>query len=86
MHHVLLQRLAAANGALSSGSVKLVVVALAFGRQVASPGAAPSGWWMMSRRSGAATPWARASMDRSSGASSAADPPAARRNDRLANL
>ena len=34
---------AAANGALSNGSVKLVVVAVAFGRQVASPGAAPSG-------------------------------------------
>ena len=32
-----------ANGALSNGSVKLVVVALAFGRQLPSPGAAPSG-------------------------------------------
>ena len=77
---------AASNGALSPGSVKLVVVAVALGRQVDSPGPAPSGWWMMSRRSGAAIPWARDSMDRSSGASSAAEPPAARRNDRLLNL
>ncbi len=30
-------------GALSTGSVKLVVVALAFGRQLARPGAVPSG-------------------------------------------
>ena len=44
MHHVLLQRRRRVNGALSNGSVKLVVVAAAFGRQVASPGAAPSGW------------------------------------------
>ena len=36
-------RPAASNGALSNGSVKFVVVALAFGRQVAKPGAAPSG-------------------------------------------
>jgi hypothetical protein len=34
---------AALNGALSEGSVKLVVVALAFGRQFVSPGLAPSG-------------------------------------------
>ena len=31
------------NGALSAGSVKLVVVAVAAGRQVPRPGAAPSG-------------------------------------------
>ena len=36
-------RPAASNGALSNGSVKLVVVALAFGLQDPSPGAAPSG-------------------------------------------
>ena len=35
---------AAANGAVSSGSVKVFVVAAAFGRQVVSPGPAPSGW------------------------------------------
>ena len=35
---------AALNGAVSSGSVKLVVVAVAVGRQVVSPGPAPSGW------------------------------------------
>ena len=33
-----------ANGALSTGSVKLVVVAVAAGRQLVSPGFAPSGW------------------------------------------
>ena len=77
---------AAANGALSCGSVKLVVVALAFGRQVDNPGPAPSGWWMTSKRSGAAIPCARDSMERRSGASSVAEPPAPRRNDRLANL
>jgi hypothetical protein len=32
-----------ANGALSSGSVKLVVVAVALGRQFVRPGLAPSG-------------------------------------------
>ena len=31
------------NGALSTGRVKLVVVALAFGRQLASPDAVPRG-------------------------------------------
>jgi hypothetical protein len=36
-------RPAASNGALSNGSVKLVVVAEAFGLQDPSPGAAPSG-------------------------------------------
>ena len=35
---------AALKGALSAGSVKLVVVAVALGRQLARPGAAPSGW------------------------------------------
>ena len=45
---------AAANGALSPGSVKLVVVAEALGRQVPSPGPHPRGWWMMRRRRGAA--------------------------------
>ena len=66
--------------------MKLVVVALALGRQVANPDATPSGWWMMSRRSGAATPCAWASMDRKSGANSAAEPPQARKKDRLSNL
>ena len=41
---------------------------------------------MISRRSGAFIPCARASMDRSSGASSAADPPHARRNERRLEL
>jgi hypothetical protein len=43
---------------------------------------------MMSSRSGAVIPCARASIERSSGASSAADPlaAAALRKDRLANL
>ena len=68
---------AALNGAVSSGSVKLVVVAVALGRQVASPGPAPSGWWMTRNRRGAVIPCARDSIDRSSGASSAAAPPRA---------
>ena len=34
----------ALNGADSSGNVKLVVVAEAFGRHVPSPGPQPSGW------------------------------------------
>lgn len=33
-----------ANGALSGGSVNDVVVAVAAGRQVERPGAAPNGW------------------------------------------
>jgi hypothetical protein len=41
---------------------------------------------MTRKRNGAAVPCARDSIDRSSGASKVAAPPAPRRNDRLANL
>ena len=75
-----------ANGALSAGSVKVVVVAGAAGRHRASPGYVPSGCWMISSRSRAAAPAARASIDRNSGSMSAAEPPQPRRNERRANL
>ena len=70
-------------GALHTGSVKSVVVAVcAAGRH--SGHWTPSGFWITRKRRGAAAPFARASMSRSNGSSSAADPPHARKNDRRA--